>query len=92
MHIFLFTKPPRENWFQYVRRVYATTINFPCISTLTKIIYICSILVLKDFKRELLVFHLVLYARVIGSSFGVYKQELLGVRSEFVNESYWYLF
>ena len=22
------------NWFQYVRRVYATTINFPCISTL----------------------------------------------------------
>ena len=24
--------PPRENWFQYVRRVYA--INFPCISTL----------------------------------------------------------
>ena len=50
------------------------------------------VLVLKDFKRELLVFHLVLYARVIGSSFGVYKQELLGVRSEFVNESYWYLF
>ena len=28
--------PPRENWFQYVRRVYATDINFPCISTLTK--------------------------------------------------------
>ena len=26
--------PPRENWFQYVRRVYATAINFPCISTL----------------------------------------------------------
>jgi len=25
--------PPRENWFQYVRRVYATAINFPCIST-----------------------------------------------------------
>ena len=23
--------PPRENWFQYVRRVYATAINFPCI-------------------------------------------------------------
>ena len=28
--------PPRENWFQYVRRVYATAINFPCIITLTK--------------------------------------------------------
>ena len=27
--------PPRENWLQYVRRVYATAINFPCISTLT---------------------------------------------------------
>ena len=25
--------PPRENWFQYVRRVYATAINCPCIST-----------------------------------------------------------
>ena len=26
--------PPRENWFQYVSRVYATAINFPCIATL----------------------------------------------------------
>ena len=26
--------PPRENWFQYVRRVCATVINFPCIITL----------------------------------------------------------
>ena len=23
--------PPRENWFQYVRKVYSTPINFPCI-------------------------------------------------------------
>ena len=23
--------PPRDNWFLYVRRVYATAINFPCI-------------------------------------------------------------
>ena len=30
---------PRENWFQYVRRVYATSINFPCISTLTMDMY-----------------------------------------------------
>ena len=29
-------KPPRENWFQYVRREYATTINFPHIITLVK--------------------------------------------------------
>ena len=26
--------PPRENWFQYVRRVYETAINFPYITTL----------------------------------------------------------
>jgi len=26
--------PPRENWFQYIHRVYATAINFPCITTL----------------------------------------------------------
>ena len=28
--------PPRENWFQYVRRVYTTAINFPCITSLDK--------------------------------------------------------
>ena len=27
--------PPRENLFQYVRRVYATAINFPCITSLS---------------------------------------------------------
>ena len=26
--------PPKENWFQYVRRVYTTAINFPCITPL----------------------------------------------------------
>ena len=27
--------PPKENWFQYVRREYATAaINFPCLNTL----------------------------------------------------------
>ena len=26
--------PPRENWFQHVRRVYATAINFPCVTFL----------------------------------------------------------
>ena len=26
--------PPRENWFQYVRKVNAPAINFPCIITL----------------------------------------------------------
>ena len=34
MHLFLFTKPPRENWFQYVRRENATAINFPYLITL----------------------------------------------------------
>ena len=26
--------PPRENWFEYERREYATAINFPCLITL----------------------------------------------------------
>ena len=34
MYLFLFTNSARENRFQYVRRVYATAINFPCIITL----------------------------------------------------------
>jgi len=35
MHLFLFpNSTQRESWFQYVRRVYATAINFPCIITL----------------------------------------------------------
>ena len=34
MHFSCLQIPPRENWFQYVRRVYATGINFPCMSTL----------------------------------------------------------
>ena len=38
--------PPKENWFQYVRRVYATAINFVCIITLD-----ASILVYK-FRPE----------------------------------------
>ena len=29
--------PLRENWFQHVRRVYATVINFPCIITLYRL-------------------------------------------------------
>ena len=29
--------PPRENWFQYVSRVYTTANKFPCIITLGNI-------------------------------------------------------
>ena len=29
--------PPRGNWFQYVSRVYATAINFPCITFLISV-------------------------------------------------------
>ena len=36
--------PPRENWFQYVRRVYATAINFPCIITLALTNFSCCTL------------------------------------------------
>ena len=32
--------PTRENWFQYVCRVNATAINFPCIITLQRVKYI----------------------------------------------------
>ena len=42
MHLFLFTNSARENWFQYVRRVYATAINFPCIITLVIAIFLKS--------------------------------------------------
>ena len=31
--------PPRENWFQYLRRVYVTAIKFPCIITLVWIVW-----------------------------------------------------
>ena len=34
MHLFLFQTPPRENWFQYIRKEYAKAINFPYIITL----------------------------------------------------------
>ena len=41
MHLFLFTNSAqREPWFQFVRREYATAINFPCISTLYNILKI----------------------------------------------------
>ena len=42
MHLFFFKISPRENWFQNVRRVYATAINFPCISTLVFSWYRCE--------------------------------------------------
>ena len=47
MLLFLFTNTTqREPWFQYVRRVYATAINFSCISTLyTPIFLTCCLFV-----------------------------------------------
>ena len=41
-HLFIYSClqiPPRENWFQYVRRVYATVINFPSITFLVLVNY-----------------------------------------------------
>jgi len=38
MYLFLFTNPPRENCFQYARRVYATAIN-SCIITLVDMLF-----------------------------------------------------
>jgi len=34
MHLFLFTNSAQRERFQYVRRVYTTSFNFPCIITL----------------------------------------------------------
>ena len=34
MHLCMFTNSAHRAWFQYVRRVYTTAINFPCISIL----------------------------------------------------------
>ena len=35
MHLFILVQiPPKENWFQYVRRVFTTAINFPFIISL----------------------------------------------------------
>ena len=39
MHLFLFTKPPRENRFNYVQREYGTAINFSCIITLSLVAF-----------------------------------------------------
>ena len=45
MYLFLFTNSAhRENWFQYVRRAYATAFNFHCILTLVWSILIIEIL------------------------------------------------
>ena len=40
MRQFLSKAPPRENWFRYVRREYATAINFPCRITSSRINYL----------------------------------------------------
>ena len=39
LHLFT-NSAKKENWFQYVRRVNATAINFPCIITLQRVKYI----------------------------------------------------
>ena len=48
--------PPRENWFQYIRRVYTTAINFPCISTLPRTI--CCIKYVFKLTILINIFHL----------------------------------
>ena len=37
MHLLLFQIPPKENWFQYVRRVYSTAITFFALHTWCRI-------------------------------------------------------
>ena len=47
--------PPRENWFQYVSRVYATAINFPCSITLVnKILERVSLVLFQYFEMLLI--------------------------------------
>ena len=53
MHLFLnLQTPPRENWFQYVRREYATAINFPCLITLCIYRYILKLFCIKIFSAK----------------------------------------
>ena len=61
--------PPRENWFQYVRRVYATANNFPCIITLVGSIltnllrYMCIVM-----------YTTILYTEHVTSTYSTYQR------------------
>ena len=55
--------PPRENWFQYLRRVYATAINFPSISTLTQSMFVFILLMIK-LEEDIISWSRVLYSAV----------------------------
>ena len=55
---------PSENWFQYIRRVYATAINFPCITFLAQHFIsrsACSILGVDLFENRLWKFLMIYY-------------------------------
>ena len=45
--------PPRENWFQYIRRVHATAINFPCIITLSTPMFLLMEFKVQSIKNKL---------------------------------------
>ena len=45
--------PPREKWFQYVRRVYTTAINFHCITPLVKPPFCCTVSMLQVYFTHL---------------------------------------
>ena len=55
--------PPRKNWYQYVRRKFATVINFPCLITLDPLTPVFSLFIAwnadflfyKKFKPTLLI-------------------------------------
>ena len=64
--------PPRENWFQYVRRVYTTAINFPCILIL--IYSNCINCVLRteqrlEFQNEFKVYNSCKFSQIIHSDY-----------------------
>ena len=62
MHQCLFKNSAQwEPWFQYVRKVYTTAINFPCLTFLVKLNYFMIILHSKSSDFKLLRIYLHLY-------------------------------
>ena len=42
MHLLLFIKSPKENWFQYVHKGYKTAIDFPSLTFIALMSLFCS--------------------------------------------------
>jgi len=50
MHLLLFIKSPKENWFQYVHKVYKTAIDFPCLTFIGSTYIFLTLIIYFKFK------------------------------------------